>query len=335
MGDSIVSVCQGGVILKFSRIDGAIEGTRHYPGWMFQADLLLLEKYNTLLVCGYSSSNKCIVLCLTTNLQEEKWKIELNGSVKSRPVVLGDEVWVLTGERFLGIGITNGQVINKEFELPRVPCVSNPIKIHREDGQELVAFASSDWEGGIILLDPQTLESKIYVDCEIGPVHKDMHMTEDSQGIYISDIYGSLHLLNIKTMKISASIQLSSNPLSTATTIDDSTVVVGSYDGRLYCVRYDEGQGQLEKKWECNCYSSIYSKPLKLQDASSIVVCTTAGYFLTISTRNGEIQSIYRIPAEIWSSPVQVGQTNLVAVGARDSKCHLVSIENNTIGGNG
>lgn len=65
------------------------------------------------------------------------------------------------------------------MELPRVPCVSNPIVITNEDRQKSIALASSDWEGGIILLNPEKLESKIYVDCEIGPVHKEMAVTEN------------------------------------------------------------------------------------------------------------------------------------------------------------
>ena len=58
----------------------------------------------------------------------------------------------------------------------------------------------------------------------------------------------------------------------------------------------------------------------------SIVVCTTAGYFIKISVDNGNIQSFNRISAEIWSSPIQIGD-NVVAVGARDSKCHLMTLE--------
>jgi acyl-CoA synthetase (AMP-forming)/AMP-acid ligase II/outer membrane protein assembly factor BamB/acyl carrier protein len=324
MGNSIVSACQGGAILKFSTIDGTLEGFRHYPGWMIQADLLLIDSTNTLLVCGYSSTDKGVVVCLTSDLQEEKWKAELDGAIKSRPVVIDGVVWVLVGGRSVGLDSTTGQALNNELQLPRIPCVGNHIVINGEDGHGSIAFAISDWEGGIILLDTQKLESKIFVDCEIGPVYKDMTITEDSKGLFISDIYGSLHHLNIKTMKILASIQLSSNPLSTATIIDNNTVVVGSYNGVLYCVRYDEGQQQLEKQWECNCFSSIYSKPHVLRDGS-IVVCTTAGYFIKIFVDNGDIQSFNRISAEIWSSPVQVGE-NVVAVGARDSKCHLMTL---------
>uniref|UniRef100_A0A448YYU0 Carrier domain-containing protein n=1 Tax=Pseudo-nitzschia multistriata TaxID=183589 RepID=A0A448YYU0_9STRA len=323
--NSIVAACQGGTIVKFNSIDGVIEGSRYYPGWMFQADLLLLEP-STLLVAGHSLLNRGIVLCLTQDLKEEKWKIEFDGSVKSRPILLGDKVWILAGKKLCSVDLTTGKVLGEEFDLPRTPCVSNPITITDKDGQTSIVFASSDWEGGIIVLDVQKLESKIYVDCEIGPVHKDVSVTKNSREIFISDIYGSLHVLNIKTMKLAASIQLSHSPLSAATIIDESTVVVGSYNGQVYCVRYDEKQSQLVKQWECSCYSSIYSKPLALQNGS-ILVCTTAGYVVRISIQKGKILFFYMISAEIWSSPVQTGPINLVAVGARDSKCHLISLE--------
>ena len=201
--------------------------------------------------------------------------------------------------------------------------MSNPIVLYDNNQLGMIAFASSGWEGGITLLDPKSMESKIYANNEIGPVHKEMTMAGD--GVFITDNYGSLHYLSTKSFEISASIQLSCNPLSTATTVDDSMIIVGSYDTRLYCVRYDKEQRKLRKIWECDCYSSICSTPLKLRDRS-VVACTTAGHIIKISTENGKIQCSRRIPAEVWSSPVQVGQKNIVAVGARDSKCHLITI---------
>lgn len=325
IGKSIISACHGGAVMKFNSIDGSVEGYCHYSGWMFQADLVLLKGSKTLLVCGYSSSNKGIVICLTSDLQKEEWKLELDDPIKSCPVVSGDAVWVLSGQRLVGLDLRSGRLLNEDLKLPRSPCVSNPIVIHREDGQEYIAFASSSWEGGIILVDIQKMESKIYVDGEIGPVHKDIIMIENSQEMFISDTYGSLHVLNVNTMKLSTSIQLSSNPLTTATLIDQNLILVGSYNGKLYCIKYDEKKGQLEKQWERDCYSSIYSKPLNFRDGL-IIVCTSAGCFLKISIENGEIKSCCRISAEIWSSPVQLGHSNLIAVGARDSRCHLVSI---------
>ena len=125
-------------------------------------------------------------------------------------------------------------------------------------------------------------------------------------------------------MQISAYIQLSFTPLSTAAKIDENIIVVGSYSGVLYCIAYDKQKGQLEKRWECDCYSSIYSEPLNMQN-DSIAVCTTAGSILKVSIANGKIQSFHRINAEIWSSPVQLGQQNYIAVGARDSRCHIVA----------
>eukprot|EP00536_Pseudo-nitzschia_multiseries_P014501 jgi/Psemu1/311057/fgenesh1_kg.714_\ len=312
--------------MKFSAADGTVEGSRHYPGWMFQADSLPLGS-NNLLLCGHSLSEKGIVICLTNDLREEKWKTELDGSIKSRPIVLGDKVWILADKKLCSLDIASGQVQSNGFELPRAPCVSNPIVIDTEEGKKSIGFASSDWEGGIVLMTPQHLKSKIYVDCEVGPVHKDMTMTNDALGVLMSDIYGSLHVLTIKTMTIAASIQLSSNPLSAATMMNETTIIVGSYNGRVYCVKYDEKQRLLEKQWECNCHSSIYSKPLILKDGSTVVCTTTSGNVVKISIETGELLDLYNISAEIWSSPVQVGRTNVVAVGARDSKCHLLSLE--------
>lgn len=325
IGKSIISACHGGVILRFSSNNGDIEAYRHYPGWMFQADLILLDGSEMVLVCGYSSLNKGVVICLTCDLKKEEWKLDLDESIKCSPVVFGDNAWVLSGDRLIGVNLRNGQSLDSHLQLPRSPCVSNPIIIEREGGQKNIAFASSDWEGGIVLMDSQKMESKIHLDCEIGPVHKDMNATRKSRGIFISDIYGNLHVLDPKAMVLSSSIQLASNPLTAPTIFEQGRIVVGSYDGRLYCTIYNQKTGQLEKQWERDCYSSIYSKPLDFGDGL-IVVCTTAGYIFKISTLTGEVQSSRKIPAEIWSSPVKIEGKNIIAVGARDSQCHLVSI---------
>jgi outer membrane protein assembly factor BamB len=174
----------------------------------------------------------------------------------------------------------------------------------------------------VLDLDGNEREITIQADGEFGPVHKDMVLTDDSQRVFISDIYGRLHCLDLATMTVN-SLQVSCHPLSTAITLDNYNVVVGSYDGRLCCIRYDNN---FETIWERDCQSSIYAKPLKLQDGGHVVVCTTAGDVLLVSTSAGDIKTLYRIPAEIWSSPVQVGamKNSVVAFGARDSKCHLI-----------
>lgn len=226
----------------------------------------------------------------------------------------------------MSLDVRSGKVLEKTLELPRSPCVSNPVLIQGENAREdVIAFASSDWEGGMILVNIHKMEVKIYADGEFGPVHKNITASKNLHAIFVSDIYGSVHALTSNGTKVRSSIHLSSNPLTSVIIIDTNIIIVGSYNGILFCVRFDDETYLLEEKWKCDCFSSIYSTPLKYQD-ESIIVCTTAGFVLKILIETGSIQSFHRIPAEIWSSPVQVGPHGRIAVGARDSRCHIVSI---------
>lgn len=226
----------------------------------------------------------------------------------------------------MSLDVRSGKVLEKTLALPRSPYVSNPVLIRGENAREdVIAFASSDWEGGMILVNIHKMEVKIYADGEFGPVHKNITASKNIQAIFVSDIYGSVHTLTSNGTKVRSSIHLSSNPLTSVIIIDTNTIIVGSYNGILFCVRFDDETYLLEEKWKYDCFSSIYSTPLKYQD-ESIIVCTTAGFVLKILIETGSIQSFHRIPAEIWSSPVQIGPHGRIAVGARDSRCHIVSI---------
>jgi outer membrane protein assembly factor BamB len=301
---------------------------------MFQADLLSLGGTDSLIVCGSNLTDHGLVMCLSNDLKDEKWRLEVqSGPVRSCPVSHEGTLWVLAGSTVLCLNISNGHKIAPDILLPRT-CVSAPVLLRNGDHLS-IAFASSDWEGGIMVLDSKKGTVSVCADCRIGPVHKDMTLEDDGnrRQLYISDIYGCLHTLDIDTMEVST-LRLSSSPLTSATTIDKSNIVVGSYDGHLYGVQ--SNCQHLTELWKFDCKSVVYSRPIQLEDGS-IVVCTTAGDILNVlppspSSRqlHGEaatLRSTYRIPAEIWSSPTQLQKTsNVIVIGARDSKCHMVNL---------
>lgn len=329
---SIVSVCQGGSILKFNG-DGKIEGSCYYPAWMFQADLLCLGDSNGFIVCGHNLTDNGLVLCLSKDLKEERWRLEVpSGPIKSRPVSHEGRLWVLAGSTVLCLNVSNGHKIGPDVLLPRT-SVTAPLLLRNGDHIS-IAYASSDWEGGLMVLDPSKGKVSVCVDCEIGPVHKDMTLADNgSRQLYISDMYGCLHSLELDTMKL-FSLQLSSSPLTSATALNETNLVVGSYDGHLYGVR--SNSTELTEQWKCDCTSVVYSRPIQLYDGS-ILVCTTAGDVINVlpptptasldqSGESATLRTTYRISGEIWSSPAQLqGTTNIIVMGARDSKCHLVT----------
>jgi acyl-CoA synthetase (AMP-forming)/AMP-acid ligase II/outer membrane protein assembly factor BamB len=331
--ETIYAACQGGSILKFNR-DGNVEGSCHHPTWMFQADILCLIECNGLIVCGHNLTNDGLVLCLSNDLKEEQWRLEIpSGPIRSSPVHHDGRLWVLAGSTVLCLNTSNGHKIGPEVLLPRT-CVTAPVLMRKGDNIS-IAFASSDWEGGLMVLDPNQGKIAICADCEIGPVHKNMTLADDCSGqLHISDMYGCLHTLDISTMQV-CSLQLSSSPLTSATMLNKTNLVVGSNDGHLYGVQ-SNNEG-LAEQWKFDCMSVVYSRPIQLDDGS-IVVCTTAGGIINVlppslqASLDGAgdpatLRTAYRIPAEIWSSPAQLrGTTNTIVLGARDSKCHIVTL---------
>mmetsp|Transcript_6708 Transcript_6708/g.12208 ORF Transcript_6708/g.12208 Transcript_6708/m.12208 type:complete len:366 (-) Transcript_6708:625-1722(-) len=327
IGHSVLSACQGGGLIKFNFQSRKIEAQRFYPGWMFQAGILLIEEQDHVVLCGHSLSKKGVLVCLTSDLKHELWKVEIDhGPVTTRPVSL-DGLWVLAGTHVVRLDPLTGQEHQTILELPRA-CTSSPILVQQNDSTMLLAYASSDWEGGIMILNPSKPEKfDIYFDCEIGPVHKGIAQTNDSKRLFISDIYGVLHCVDLSTMQLLCSLQVSVCPLSQPT-LSAGNIVVGSYDGRLHCIENGSEGGQMGRLWECDCLSSIFTKPLSLQ-SGDIVVCTTAGDVLRLSSNSGEIQSHHKLAGEIWSSPVEI-ETDpvVVGLGARDSKFHLITMDN-------
>jgi outer membrane protein assembly factor BamB len=321
--------CQGGVILKGSSDFTALETWRSYPEWMFQADLLPVLDSTSLIVCGHSLSRNGMVVHLSSDLKQEKWKTELDyGPIHKGPLLVRSEIpilWVLVGRHAVQLSLLTGEEVDEKFELPRA-CVSSPVLIQRDPGYILV-YASSDWEGGLMLLDPIQRTVSVHADSEIGPVHKDMTYDIDSNKLFISDTYGSLHCVDVTNMQILSSVQVSSYPLSSPSVVGDTLVAVGSYDGSLYCMKFDPTEICWKADWECDCRSVIYAKPLPLEDGR-IKVCTTAGDIFTIG-KDGNVLSEYKVAAEIWSSPILIRNSTptAVAFGARDSRCHLLTME--------
>ena len=332
LGDSIVSACQGGVILKGNIVSKTVQTSIVYSEWLLQADLLPVPDSTSLIVCGHSLSEKGLVVCVSSDLKQEKWKIQLeDGPLRTRPLIVSGEastLWVLAGRHVVQFNLETGEEVGKKVELPR-PCFSSPV-LRKLGNNTVLVYASSDWEGGLMVLDPEEGTVNMFLDCEIGPVHKEMTYDIDSCRLFVSDIYGNLHCVDLTNMEKLCSIQLSSYPLSTPVPLShDNLVVVGSYDASLYCIKIDPTEKSFTTKWECDCLSSIYTKPLLLEDGRIVVVCTTAGDIFAINLTSGTVQSHYRIPGEIWSSPIQMKGTNppAIAFGARDSRCHIVTIQ--------
>jgi len=227
---------------------------------------------------------------------------------------------------------------------------------------QIMVCASSDWETGLLMLD---LDHRVVLTTSsgddtffsevIGPVHKDM-VVLDSREFLVTDSWGSLHRVTFDGTQCT-SIKLSNSPLSEACFADsdpDKRILVGCYDGFVYCVK----SNLKEVLWKVDVQAVVYTKPLCIrvnEQNGLVVVCTTAGDILQLNVDDGSNVASYRIPvgAEIWSSPKQLvlcaqqqqqqqqqhqqnGKstrprstalaTTRIAFGARDSRLHILEL---------
>jgi hypothetical protein len=99
--------------------------------------------------------------------------------------------------------------------------------------------------------------------------------------------------------------------------VDDS-IVFGCHDGIVQCIK---SSNFLEKLREYDAQSVVYSSPLAMP-GNCFVVCTTAGDIIQI--RKGMEEWRMTVPGEVWSNPIMIGVGGSIAVGARDSRVHII-----------
>lgn len=331
---SIVVACQGGVILKCDR-EGTILGFTHLYGWMIQADLLHIKNKasrNVIVTGAHSLEGKGLVVAFSTDLKIEIWKKEMGGAVKATPVLIDDNLWILQTDGTVSVlNATTGVCDDCEIKLklPHPSTAKPAIFQNEQDNCQCLAYASSDWESCLMIVDTAKGTVQKALDYEIGPVHKDLCTLNDDGMVMLSDSYGAMHLIDLPNLSIVQTHKLSGNPLAPPLSIGENMnkqsfrVVVGGYDGMVHCVT-ENGVN-----WKSHVGAAVYSKAAIRM--SQIVVSTTAGDLVAINALTGTIEWKDHIPAEIWSDLIVTDDDEMILFGARDSRLHFVYPQNNSI----
>ena len=196
---------------------------------------------------------------------------------------------------------------------------SRPVKIIRRGSSPCVVYAFVGWDVGLAIADAQGNLTRAFSQDIVSPVYADL-LDLGSSRIAAFDISGFMHDLNMETLEIS-STKVSNSPIfGGATVMAGKSIVFGSHDGFIRCVSLSSFQQQL---WQFDAKSVICTTPLALSDTRCLV-CTTGGDVILLQ---GETE-IWRIKlnGEIWSSPVSLGSNGVIAVGARDSNVHFITV---------
>jgi len=311
--------------------DGDIKSFWILHGWMIQADVLCIN--DSIVACAHSLSGKGLVISLSSDLEHENWRKEFNFPIKSTPVLDIEELWIVSEKSVVILNSLTGTMQGVKAQLP-YRCLSKPLLCATNNEKRLVC-ASSDWEGGLMIVDSFGNVSCFLENDNIGPVYTELCMLDNNsrRRILISDSHGAVHYVELETMRVVSTIRLSSgyHPLSPPLLLDDQRIVVGSHNGKVICFA-----GSGEVLWECDCGTAIKSRPLMIMaaadapnDNSIIIACTTGGHIFRINSSKHEmIEWRYRINAEIWSNPVSINGGKHICFGARDSRIHILDAFN-------
>jgi AMP-binding enzyme len=321
--------CQGGVLQKICSETGTVVAHRQFRGWMIQADCIVTS--SSVIVCLFQRhEGKGMAVAVSHDLSKTFWESQLQGHIVSTPAMVGDShLCILTGDRIVVIVDveTGAQVYSAEL-----PEATNARLVPLNAASEncVVAVGQNGTVMRINWTQTDATNQKLLVDVlhsidSVAPVFKDMLCSRGScQGI-ITSVNGAVCKCRFDT---TAEItQLTSFPLSPAAQFGCIGWIIGSYDGFVYLWKQDRSFVKI------HVGASVYAKPVALphtrEGENSFVVCTTAGDVVRVRfdkrADSLTIVESFRIAGEIWSNPV-ILERNRVAVGARDSRLHIIQL---------
>jgi acyl-CoA synthetase len=98
-------------------------------------------------------------------------------------------------------------------------------------------------------------------------------------------------------------------------------IVFGCHDKKLRYLEYNFDTNSVKLKWSCELNSQLFSTP-KLTDGNLIVSCSTDGHINFIDSSSGVIQHCHKLPGEVFSTPVIIGQR--IFIGCRNNYLYCI-----------
>lgn len=318
----IYGACQGGIMqrvdVRMQKVDAVYD-----LGFRIQADLVLDEMHNTILVCGYQCDavlgETSIVAALHLDLSSVKWKVDMSGTIKSTPILVDEKLYVSAGKSLNVLSVADRKLVG-HVPLPS-STESRPV-VYRKDGVISVVYAFSEWDVGpvILLHNGKSVHTIPDVVC---PTYADLLLHENGN-VLLTDILGSLHAIDMDTMTVE-SYRISSKPIFSGPVQGvDGCVIFGCHDGYVRCLKISDLS---RETWTFATNAVVYCRPLICRDGT-IIVATTAGDVIRLSGGGHEVGRT-RVEGEIWSDPVQI-DSRRIAFGARDSRMHILLLDSLT-----
>jgi outer membrane protein assembly factor BamB len=281
----------------------------------------------------------------TPSLDKLLWKLDLDGKIKSTPVVTGDVVFIGgLNKKLYFVDAEAGKILG-DFSLKK----KYPSFLFIKNGS---LFINCEGEkGGIFCYDlkkgklkwqkelessrssPVVIGDKIFLGTESGKLYalkknegepvwqfkkegKILSSPAYSEGLLFLGLNdGCFYALVEKTggirWKFKARESIVASPA-----INNEKVLFGSLDGMVYCLNKEDG----ELIWNFKTSGPVYSSPAVTE--SSVFIGSNDGFLYRIDISSGELKWRFETFSPIHSSPLVVGDK--VFLGSLDGRFYMV-----------
>lgn len=281
----------------------------------------------------------------TTNSDKLLWKLDLDGKIKSTPVVIGGVIFIGgLNKKLYFVDAEAGKILG-DFSLkkkyPSFLFIQNSLLYINGEGEDGGIFCYNlkkgklDWqkELGSSRSSPVVIGDKIFLGTESGKLYalkknegepiwqfkkegKILSSPAYSEGLLFLGLNdGFFYALLEKTGGIRWEYEAQEGIVSSPA-INNDKVLFGSLDGMVYCLNKNNG----ELIWNFKTSGSVYSSPAVTE--SSVFIGSNDGFLYRIDLLSGELRWRFETLSPIHSSPLVVGDK--VFFGSLDGRFNML-----------
>jgi acyl-CoA synthetase len=266
---------------------------------------------------GFVGCYDGFLYCFNLISGEIQWKFDTQGKIKSKAIICED--FIIIGNynensNLLCIGL-NGELRWKRLIGSR-GILANPLIIN--DSSILVCSL----DGIVEMMDfhgnsqwTKKYEFPIFSSPQIVPGANAILLAEVSRNVHCIDFQGN------DLWKYETEGEIFSTFSFQKLNSFETGIIFGCHDKKLRYIKFNNKINSVELKWTCELNSQLFSTP-KFTDGNMIVSCSTDGHINFIDSLTGTVQHCHKLPGEIFSTPLIIGQR--IFVGCRNNYLYCI-----------
>lgn len=248
------------------------------------------------------------------------WKFDSKGMIKGKPLVVGETVifgnynyeknlWCLHRAKSDKMELKWNRMVGSRGILASPLLVNN--------NSALICTLDGICEL-VNLEDGGTIWSKKFES----PIFSTPHQIPGRDEFLVAEVSKTAHCIDFSGNSLwtfMADGHIFSSFLFHQETADEVKIIFGCHDKKLRCLKYSLVNQSVKLVFSTELQSQIYGTPrlTSINSENFIVSCTTNGFVNFVKLSDGEIEHSYKLPGEIFSTPVI--NDRFLFVGCRDN----------------